>query len=145
MVTALALGLLGAWTAWPATSDPRAVSAVRQDAQDDWVAFSASEVQRLRAEGTPVFIDFTASWCITCQVNKRTTLQDREVQQRMKALGVRMMRADWSRQDPDITKALAEFGRNGVPLYVYYPSQAAPKVLPEILTPGVLLAALSGR
>ncbi len=143
MAVAIGLGILGLFVAWPAAPDLRANPGMPKGASDQWIPYNAAEVKKFVSEGNPVFMDFTATWCITCQVNKKTTLQDPRVQERMKMLGVKLVRADWSRQDPEITKALAEFGRNGVPLYVYYPAGGAPKILPEILTPDLVLAALS--
>ena len=89
-----------------------------------------------------MFVDFTATWCITCQVNKRIALNHKDVLTRFSELNIVRIRADWTVQDPAITAALAEFGRNGVPLYVYYPANEQPRLLPEILTPAIVLAAL---
>jgi thiol:disulfide interchange protein DsbD len=141
---ALPIVAVGIYVAWPVNSETPTAKGAQTSTTDAWQPYSENEVARLRAAEVPVFVDFTASWCITCQFNKKTTLQDQKVQARFKAMDVRLLRADWSRQDPEITKALASFGRNGVPLYVYYPKNAAPKVLPEILTPDAVLEALSG-
>ena len=100
--------------------------------------FSDVEIQQLRTDGTPVLPISPQVGALPARVNKKSTLQNQKVMDRFKALGVELRRADWSRQDPEITKALASFGRNGVPLYVYYPRKAAPVVLPEILTPSPL-------
>jgi thiol:disulfide interchange protein len=89
-----------------------------------------------------VFVDFTAAWCVTCQVNKRVALNGERVQQRFVKDEVVLMRADWTNRDARITRALAEFGRNGVPLYVLYDQRGQPTVLPELLTEGTVLAAL---
>lgn len=141
---AILIGTSGVLLAWPVGNiGVSATPAIQRGETENWKPFSDVEIQQLRTDGTPVFVDFTASWCITCQVNKKSTLQNQKVMDRFKALGVELRRADWSRQDPEITKALASFGRNGVPLYVYYPRKAAPVVLPEILTPSSVLAALS--
>jgi thiol:disulfide interchange protein DsbD len=111
-----------------------------------WEPFSPERVAKLRAAGTPVFIDFTAAWCITCQANKRIALYNKEVEAQFRALGVATLRADWTDHDEVITRALAEFGRSGVPLYILYGRDAAtpPRVLPEVLTPGLVLDALAG-
>jgi thiol:disulfide interchange protein DsbD len=89
-------------------------------------------------------VDFTAAWCITCQVNERVVFGSAAVRDAFREHGVVPMRADWTSQDPEITRALASFGRSGVPLAVLYPGDAtaAPLVQPTILTPGVVLAAL---
>jgi thiol:disulfide interchange protein DsbD len=94
--------------------------------------------------GRPVFVDFTAAWCITCQYNKQTTLAQAEVLQDFASKGVTLMRADWTRRDPEITRALGALGRSGVPVYVLYQAGKAPIVMSEILSPSAVHAALSG-
>jgi thiol:disulfide interchange protein DsbD len=118
------------------------VQAAKSAHADDWVDWSPDKVAQLTREGKPVFVDFTAAWCVTCQVNKRVALNTDKVVNGFAAAGVVRMRADWTNGDPRITQALAEFGRNGVPLYVLYDTTGEPTVLPEILTEGVVLAAL---
>ena len=108
----------------------------------DWQPWSAPRVTELRAAGRPVFVDFTAAWCISCQVNKQVALDTPAVARRFAELGVVALQADWTRYDPAITEALAGFGRSGVPLYVYYPPGGEPKLLPAVLTPATVLAAL---
>lgn len=108
----------------------------------EWESFSLSRLNALRAEGRPVFIDFTAKWCLICQANHLVLCTD-EVTQKLKESNVVKMKADWTRSDPEITTLLREFGRNGVPLYVLYGSQGSEaQVLPQLLTPGVILKAL---
>ncbi len=111
---------------------------------DGWVAYSPGELLALRAAGTPVFVDFTADWCLSCQVNERVALEREAVRERFRAKGVVLMKADWTRRDETITRALLDHGRQGVPLYVLYgrDPQAPPRILPEVLTPGIVLAAL---
>ena len=96
------------------------------------------------SEGKPVFIDFTAAWCLTCQVNERVALGRAEVVERFRSEGIVALRADWTRRDDHITEALAAYGRQGVPVYVLYGREpaGAPRLLPEVLTPGVVLAAI---
>ncbi|WP_337997951.1 protein-disulfide reductase DsbD family protein [Oleispirillum naphthae] len=107
-------------------------------------AYSATRLAALRAENRPVFVDFTAAWCLTCQVNKRTTLADAAVLKAFKDKNVARLTADWTQRDPDIGKALAALGRNGVPAYALYaPGRATPTLLPELLTPGTVLDALA--
>jgi thiol:disulfide interchange protein DsbD len=90
-------------------------------------------VERLLATG-PVFVDFTAAWCVTCQYNKKTTLANAELLADFAARKVILLRADWTRRDPAITAALAQLGRNGVPVYVLYKAGRTPIVLSEILS-----------
>jgi thiol:disulfide interchange protein DsbD len=106
-------------------------------------AYSESRLAALRAQGKPVFVDFTADWCITCQINKRTALASSAVAAAFAEKGVERLTADWTRRDPAITEALARLGRNGVPAYaLYLPGEHAPRLLPELLTPGLVLEAL---
>ncbi|MFO7894491.1 MAG: protein-disulfide reductase DsbD family protein [Longimicrobiales bacterium] len=110
----------------------------------DWEPFSAEKVDSYRAAGRPVFVDFTAAWCISCQVNERVALETRRVRAAFAGYDVALMKADWTRRDPAITRALEEFGRVGVPLYVLYQADpgAEPRILPELLTPAIVLDAL---
>ena len=144
------LGLLagGIIFAWPDGSQPPAANARAGDyasaakpGEMPWRPWSRSTLAQLRAEGTPVFVDFTAAWCITCQVNKRIALNRDDVVMRFAELGVVPLKADWTLHDPAITAALAEFGRNAVPLYVLYggDDSAQPVVLPELLTSTLVL------
>ena len=112
------------------------LSEPRQSALADerWQAWTPGKVEQLLAEQKPVFVDFTAAWCVTCQYNKKTTLANAEVQAAFDAKGVVMLQADWTRRDPAITAALAQLGRNGVPVYVFYKTGRAPRVLSEILS-----------
>jgi thiol:disulfide interchange protein DsbD len=99
-----------------------------------WQAWAPGQVEQALARGTPVFVDFTAAWCVTCQYNKKTTLANADVLADMDAKKVTLLRADWTRRDPVITAALAQLGRNGVPVYVVYQTGRAPVVMSEILS-----------
>ncbi len=99
-----------------------------------WNAWTPERQAELLAQGRPVFVDFTAAWCVTCQYNKRTTLADAAVLSDVASKNVALLRADWTRRDPAVTEALAQLGRNGVPVYVIYYNGRPPVVLSEILS-----------
>jgi thiol:disulfide interchange protein DsbD len=108
-----------------------------------WEPWSAEAVSRYLALGRPVFVDFTASWCLSCQVNERVALGQPSVQRAFQAANVALLRADWTRHDEAITQALTELGRSGVPAYALYaPGEKNPRLLPEVLTPGIVTDAL---
>jgi thiol:disulfide interchange protein/DsbC/DsbD-like thiol-disulfide interchange protein len=108
---------------------------------DEWQPYSAARVAELSAAGRPLLVNFTASWCLTCLVNERNAFADAAVQEIFRDKKVTLMKGDWTNRDPAITKALAAFGRAGVPLYVVYNGKSAaaePLVLPQLLTAGVV-------
>ena len=109
-----------------------------------WLPWSPEQQAQLLAEGRPVFVDYTAAWCVTCQFNKRTTLSDPEVLQAFTLRDVQLLRADWTRQDPRITAALQQLGRSGVPVYVLQAPGKAPVVLTELIRRDDVLQALAG-
>jgi len=113
-------------------------------AGESWQPWSADAVQKALAGGQPVFVDFTASWCLSCQVNERVALDRPEVMQAFQSANVALFRADWTREDPEITQALTDLGRSGVPVYALYtPGQSAPQLLPQVLTAGIVIDAVS--
>ena len=99
-----------------------------------WQPWSAERVQTALGAGQPVFVDFTAAWCVTCQYNKKTTLASAEVLSAMDAAKVQTFRADWTRRDAAITAELQKLGRSGVPVYVLQAPGQAPVVFSEILS-----------
>ena len=134
VIAAISLASLGllAWAAGPnITRSPAQQQAVRSEG--GWQAWEPGRVDQIVASGQPVFVDFTAAWCVTCQYNKKTTLANADVLADLSAKKVALLRADWTRRDPAITAALAQLGRNGVPVYVFYKKGSAPVVLSEIL------------
>jgi thiol:disulfide interchange protein len=108
-----------------------------------WEPFSEDRVSNVLAQGRPVLIDFTAEWCITCQVNERVVFSSQAVRDLLLAKNITLFRADWTAKDPAITLALRRYGRTGVPLNVIItPWSSEPVLLPNILTPGIVQEAL---
>jgi thiol:disulfide interchange protein/DsbC/DsbD-like thiol-disulfide interchange protein len=143
-MTASALALIGAVALLPlAGIDHSPRTGVSEDV--GWLPFSTAKLDELLAQGRPVFIDVTADWCITCKLNERVALADRAVVAGFASNGVATLRADWTRQDPAITRILEANGRAGVPLYLFYPrpgrtgERPGAIVLPQILTAATIL------
>lgn len=109
-----------------------------------WVPFSQNALDKLLAEGHAVFLDFTADWCITCKFNEKAAINTPAVREALKRLNIVPMKADWTNANPEITRKLAQFGRVGVPFYVFYPAGKSrdPIILPELLTEQIVLRAL---
>jgi len=137
VIAAVLLASMGAGQAQPVGAAPSAKSALPTE------PWSQARVDDLRAQGEPVFVDFTAAWCITCQVNERTALASHTVADAFAKTGAVYLKADWTNPDPAIAKALADHGRSGVPLYLVYGPSGEPRVLPQILTEGVVVDALN--
>jgi thiol:disulfide interchange protein len=137
----LALLLMLGWNLGPAVT--RQAPLAQQPGDARWQAWEPGKVEQIVAGGQPVFVDFTAAWCVTCQYNKQTTLSDPELMADMSARKVVLLRADWTRRDPAITAALQQLGRNGVPVYVLYQAGRAPQVMSEILSVKDVRAALA--
>jgi thiol:disulfide interchange protein DsbD len=147
---ALALLLLATilWLVWVLSYvvDTRvpAQQARRDETAINWLDYSPELMDKLAQEGKTVFLDFTAKWCINCQINERVALSNREVVDKFRELGVVAVKADWTRFDGRVTRALAELGKNSIPVYVIYSGEnhRNRKVLPEIITPAMVLEAL---
>lgn len=106
------------------------------------VPFSEKKLAEARAQGKPVFVDMTAAWCITCMVNERVAIDTPAVQAAFAKQGVVYMKGDWTNRDEKISTYLRQHGRDGVPFYVYYPPHGEEKILPQLLSPGIVQAAL---
>ena len=149
MITALLFILAGyvifnSTAAWVEAFDDEPKSVANRGATiDDWENFSLERLEQLRKMGTPVFIDFTAKWCLICQAN-HVVLSMNDVSKKFAKAGVVKMKADWTKNDPVITEMLRKFGRNGVPLYLLYGSDSSknPQILPQMLTPEVVIESL---
>jgi thiol:disulfide interchange protein len=141
-VTLLGLSIAWALPTWrEAQAAPTAASGTER-----WQAWSPERVATLNAEGRTVFVDFTAAWCVTCQVNKRSTLNDAGLMAEMDTARVALLRADWTRRDATISTELSRLGRNGVPVYaIYKPGQTQPTLLPELLSVSTVRDALALR
>ena len=112
----------------------------------EWQDYSAMAVSQARQSGDGVFLDFTAAWCINCQVNDRLVLQNSDVVHAFKDKGIMAFKADWTKYDPAITMALTSLGRDSIPVYVYYPPGSdAPEILPQIITPKLIVERVSGK
>jgi len=141
MIAALVLAVVGCLFAWPGN---KTAEAVADEVSGPWKRWSPAALASARAEGRAVFVDFTAAWCVTCQVNKRLVLESDAVHTRFEQRKVVQLRADWTNQDAQITAALRDLGRIGVPVYAVYAagSQGAPILLPELLTQERVLRAI---
>ncbi len=125
-------------------SDIATAEAAVPSASSGWEPWSADRVAQLTAQGKAVFVDFTAAWCVTCQVNKHAVLSDKTVLADFQRRGVVLLRADWTRRDAAIGAELARLGRTGVPVYAFFrPGSAAPQLLNEILSADEVHAALA--
>jgi thiol:disulfide interchange protein DsbD len=110
-----------------------------------WESYSEARLAKILAQGRNVFLDFTAEWCITCKVNSSVVFSSKDVRELLVRKDVTLMRGDWTSKDSTITSALNRYGRNGVPLNVILrgPERSPVEILPNVLTPGIVVAALN--
>lgn len=135
-IAGAALLAFGAWTGWPHPPAPTEIV---------WEKWSPEAVSKLQAEGRTVYVDFTARWCATCQTNKKIVFHSDEVLKTFRDQKIVALRADWTNQDPAITAELAKYQRSAVPFnVVWHPGKPDPKILPELLTPNIVLDAVKG-
>ncbi len=132
------------YTAVSPQSKPSAAALATSASSDQWGVWTLEAQTAAQATGRPIFVDFTAAWCITCQINKTTTLKTAEVENLFKEKNVVLLRADWTSPNAAIAAELAKLGRFGLPVYaVYLPGTTTPKLLPEVLTKASIAQALS--
>jgi thiol:disulfide interchange protein DsbD len=156
LLTGLLLVSLGAWAMGRYPSRKAAAFAafcagvgfwvaISRAAESKWEPYTAARVSELRAQHQAVFVDFTAAWCVSCKVNELVALQSSRVVAELERKKIKLVKGDWTSNDPQITEALRQIGRSGVPFYVlYYTQDGAERVatLPEVLTPQIVLDAL---
>ena len=137
-------GLQALEPVWPAlpVGDSAAPGNPHAGTGATWQPWTPEALTTARASQRPVFVDFTAAWCVTCQLNKRLVLERSEVLAAFASADAVLLCADWTRQDPAITAELARLGRGGVPVYALYPPSGEVTLLPEILSPAVVIDAL---
>jgi thiol:disulfide interchange protein DsbD len=141
-VVVFILGLGSSYALWQSSEED--VPTVASARATSWMSWTLEAQQAAQIAGRPVLVDFTAAWCITCQVNKSTTLNNAEVQAALKVKNVLLLRADWTKPNPAIAAELARLGRSGLPVYAFYlPGAANPELLPEVLTKAIVLDALA--
>jgi thiol:disulfide interchange protein/DsbC/DsbD-like thiol-disulfide interchange protein len=145
-ITAALVLALGVWTGWPENLAAKAAAAKASGAPEVvWEKWSPEAVAQLRAEGKTVYVDFTARWCATCQTNKKLVFHNDDVLRTFADKKIVTLRADWTNQDPAITAELAKYQRSAVPFNViWHPGKTDPHILPELLTPGIVLDAVKG-
>jgi thiol:disulfide interchange protein DsbD len=145
-VTGALVLALGVWTGWPENTEAKTAAAQAAGAPEVvWEKWSPAAVEKLRAEGRMIYVDFTARWCATCQTNKKIVFASDTVLREFAAKKIVTLRADWTNKDPAITAELAKYQRSAVPFNVLWkPGKPEPLLLPELLTPGIVLDAIKG-
>ncbi|MCZ6673268.1 MAG: protein-disulfide reductase DsbD family protein [Verrucomicrobia bacterium] len=144
MLVALPVVLAGGWVQYQASrfEAPNYEARGSDSVGIAWETYSPETVSSMVAEGKTVYVDFTAKWCLTCQVNKKIAFGSEEVIQYFQDKSIVSLKGDWTRRDPVITRELQKFGRSGVPTNIIYRPDGSTKLLPEVLTPGIVLEAL---
>ncbi|MFT7246871.1 MAG: thiol:disulfide interchange protein, partial [Candidatus Azotimanducaceae bacterium] len=123
-------------------ASPVAEGQAAADAGQNYETYSAEKLKQYRSEGA-VFVNFTAAWCVTCKVNEAVALSTPAVIEAFAQNDIRYLKGDWTNEDPEISRKLAEHGRSGVPLYLFYPAGSdSATVLPQLLTRDIVLKAL---
>jgi len=143
LIATLSIAIFGLLVTTVGSAIVQPAAAVHSASDARWQPWSAEQVSQRLSTGQAVFVDFTAAWCVTCQVNKQTTLADAAVLADFDTKRVALLRADWTRRDPAITAALAQLRRNGVPVYVLHAPGRAPVVFSEILSASTLRQAIA--
>ncbi len=144
----LALAIAGVWLGWPISASSARAAAIASGSSPEvvWDKWSPEAVAKLRADGRIIYVDFTARWCATCQANKKLVFHSSDVLKTFADKKIVTLRGDWTNQDPQITAELAKYQRSAVPFnVVWLPGHDAPEILPELLTPGKVLAAVNPK
>ena len=144
LLVALPILLLGGWIQFEASGfeAPDEVVNSANSTGISWAAYSPETVNAMVADGKTVYVDFTAKWCLTCKINKKVAFGNDEVIQYFESNNIVALKGDWTRRDPVITRELQRVGRSGVPANIIYRPDGSSKLLPEVLTPAVVLGAL---
>ena len=119
---------------------PNSYESDNKEIQEHDYGFSSERLENLRLNQQAVFLNFTADWCITCKVNEAVALNRESVKKTLADKNIVYLKADWTRKDPEIAMMLASYGRTGVPLYILFPPQGKPIILPELLTEDLLIS-----
>ena len=147
---AAVIALAGGWFAFAAPQYEKVLSdrfnarMAQQVLEDGWYRYSPQLVAEFAKAGRTIFIDATADWCLTCKANEAAVLSDTDLLQKLDSAGVVRMKADWTRETPEVNELLYSMGKSGVPAYAIYPKGDKSKqvVLPELLTSGLILEAI---
>jgi len=138
----VAASLIGAAVAVAGLDRAGPPSATQTASAASYERFTPQRLAELLAADRPVFVNMTAAWCITCLVNEHAALSNAAVRTAFAARGIAYLKGDWTSRNPDITRVLEKHGRSGVPLYLLYAGGAEPVVLPQVLTPAIVLGEL---